>query len=213
MHEMTKKRNRLLKDQLIKNLGMRNIEAFFAETKEEACKLALDIIPEGSSVSCGGVMSAEEIGLIAAIKAGNYNFLDRNGAATKEEKKELELKSLYDLDYFLVSANGMSENGVIVNVDGNANRVAAICQGPRHVLMIVGMNKVVHTEEDAYARAKYIAAPINAQRFGLSTPCAITGKCTDCLMDQCICCQILFTRYSMHKDRIKVILVNEELGF
>jgi len=213
MHEMTKKRNRLLKDQLIKSLGMRNIEAFYAEDKEEALKLALDIIPEGASVGCGGVMSAGEIGLIDALKAGNYNFLDRDAAPTPEEKKRLELEMLYDLDYFLVSANAMSENGVIVNIDGNANRVAAICQGPRHVLMIVGMNKVVHSEQDAYDRAKYIAAPTNAQRFGLSTPCALTGKCSDCLMDQCICCQILFTRYSKHKDRIKVILVNEELGF
>ena len=213
MHEMDKKRNRLRKDALIKALNQRNMEAVFADTKEEALKLALEMIPEGSKVGCGGAMSAKEIGLIDAIKEGNYRFLDRDGESDPTLKKQLELEMLYDLDYFIAGTNAMSENGALVNIDANANRVAAICQGPRHVIFIVGANKIVHSEEDAYNRAKYIAAPINAQRFGLTTPCGITGKCSDCLMEQCICCQILITRYSKHSDRIKVIIVNEELGF
>lgn len=213
MHEMDKKRNRLRQEKIIKSLEQRNIEAFFAETKEEALKIALDIIPEESTVSNGGAMSAREIGLIDAVINGNYNYLDRDGATDSVEKDRLEHEILSNCDYFIAGVNGMSENGVIVNVDGNANRVAAIAYGPRHVLFIVGMNKVVHSEEDAYNRAKYIAAPINAQRFGLTTPCGINGKCGECLMEQCICCQILTTRYSKHKGRIKVILVNEDLGF
>lgn len=213
MHEFEKIRNEKLAPQVIKSLAQRNIEAFYAKDKEEALKKALEIIPEGATVSCGGTMSCESIGLIDAIKNGNYKYLDRNGAKTPEEKKELESRTFTECDFFLASVNGMAENGVFVNVDGNANRVAAICQGPKHVLFVVGMNKIVHTEEDAYNRAKYIAAPINAQRFNLGTPCATLGKCADCLHEQCICCQILTTRYSMHKDRMKVILVNEELGF
>lgn len=213
MHEMDKKRNRLRQEKIIKSLEQRNIEAFFAETKEDALKIALDIIPEESTVSNGGAMSAREIGLIDAVINGNYNYLDRDGAIDPVEKDRLEHEILSNCDYFIAGVNGMSENGVIVNVDGNANRVAAIAYGPRHVLFIVGMNKVVHSEEDAYNRAKYIAAPINAQRFGLTTPCGITGKCGECLMEQCICCQILTTRYSKHKGRIKVILVNEDFGF
>ena len=213
MHEMEKIRNEKLAKQLINALSLRNIEAFYAKDKEEALKKALEIIPEGSTVSCGGTMSCASIGLIDAMKNGNYNFLDRDGAPTPEEKKAIELKTFSDCDYFLASVNGIAENGVFVNVDGNANRVAAICQGPKHVLFVVGMNKVVRTEQDAYDRAKYVAAPINAQRFNLDTPCAKLGKCADCLQEQCICCQILFTRYSKHKDRIKMILVNEELGF
>lgn len=212
MHEMDKKRNSLRREQIIKSLGLRNIEAFYAETKEDALKKALELIPEGATVSNGGATSAREIGLIDAVINGNYNYLDRDGAKDPAEKRRLELET-FNCDYFIAGVNGMSENGVIVNVDGNANRVAAICYGPKHVLFIVGMNKIVHSEEDAYNRAKYIAAPINAQRFGLSTPCGITGKCGDCLMEQCICCQIVTTRYSKHKDRIKVILVNEDLGF
>lgn len=213
MHEMDKKRNRLRADGIIKALALRNMEAVYAETKEDALKLALDIIPEGATVSNGGAFSAREIGLIDAVINGNYNYLDRDGAKDPAEKRRLELETLSKCDYFISGVNGMSENGVIVNVDGNANRVAAIAYGPEHVLFIVGMNKIVHSEEDAYNRAKYYAAPINAQRFGLSTPCGITGKCGECLMEQCICCQILTTRYSKHKGRIKVILVNEDLGF
>ena len=176
MHEMEKVRNRKLAEPLIKALNNRNMEACFVETKEEALNKALEMIPEGSKVSWGGVMSAHEIGLIKAIKEGNYVALDREGESDPAEKQRIEKQVFTDCDYFLVSANGMSENGVIVNIDGNSNRVAAFAYGPKHVIVIVGMNKVVHTEEDAYQRAKYIAAPINAQRFGLDTPCAQLGK-------------------------------------
>lgn len=213
MLEWEKVRNRKLADNMIKSLASRNMEATFVETKEDALKAALDIIKEGSTISCGGVMSAHEIGLIEALKNGNYNFLDREGEKDPAKRAEIEKQVFTDCDYFLISANAMSEDGVIVNIDGNANRVSALAYGPKQVVMIVGMNKVVHTEEDAYRRAKYIAAPINAQRFGLDTPCAKTGKCANCVHEQCICCQILITRYSRHTGRIKVILVNEDLGF
>lgn len=213
MTEMEKKRNRILAPNLIKALEARNMEAVYAETAEDALKIALDTIPEGSKVGWGGVTSAYQIGLIDAIRNGNYTALDRDAATTPAEKVRLQKEMLYDCNYFIASVNGMSENGVFVNVDGNSNRVAAICCGPDHVLLIVGMNKVCHTEEDAYQRAKYIAAPINAQRFGLDTPCAKFGKCMDCQHEQCICCNIVITRFSRHKGRIKVVLVNEDLGF
>lgn len=213
MLEPEKIRNRKLAEQMIKALEARNMEAQFAETKEDALKAALALIPEGSIVSWGGVQSAHEIGLIQALREGNYTTLDREGEPDPDKKAEIEKKVFTECDYFLCSANGMSENGVIVNVDGNSNRVAAVAYGPKHVIFIVGMNKVVHTEQDAYNRAKYIAAPINAQRFGLDTPCAKFGKCMDCQHEQCICCEILTTRYSRHKGRMKVILVNEDLGF
>ncbi len=213
MMEMEKVRNRKLAEQVVRALNGRNMEAQFVETREDALAAALALIPEGSCVSWGGVMTAHEIGLIQALREGNYVILDREGAPTAEEKARIEKAVFTDCDYYLVSANGMSENGVIVNIDNNSNRVAALAYGPKHVIMIVGMNKVVHSEEDAYNRAKYIAAPINAQRFGLDTPCAKLGKCMECRHEQCICCQILVTRYSRHEGRIKVILVNEDLGF
>lgn len=211
MGEFTKKRNTLLAEQVIRALESRNMEGFYAETKEEALSKALEIIPEGSSISWGGSMSIKEIGLAQAVHEGNYKVYDRESCKTAEEKRQIALKA-FECDYFLASTNAISEDGILVNIDGNANRVAAIAFGPRNVLMIVGMNKVVKTEADAMSRAKNIAAPINAQRFG-RTPCTVTGACTLCKSPSCICCQTLVTRFSLQPNRIKVILVNEELGF
>lgn len=206
------KRNVLLGKQIIKSLEARNMEGFYAGTKEEALKKALELIPEGASVAWGGSMSIQEIGLKEALCRGNYREYNREDARTPEEKRAVELAT-YDCDYFLTSANAVSEDGVIVNIDGNANRVSAIAYGPRNVLMIVGMNKIVKDIDAAVSRARNEAAPINAQRFGLHTPCSQTGMCFDCKQPDTICCQFLITRYSKHKGRIKIILVNEDLGF
>lgn len=212
MNENRVKRNKLLGEQIIKNLNSRNMEAYYAETKEDALKKALEWIPKGSSVAWGGSMSIQEIGLKQVICEGDYEEYDREGARTPEEKRQIELAT-YDCDYFLTSANAISEDGIIVNIDGFANRVSAIAYGPRHVIMIVGMNKVVRDVDAAVSRARNEAAPINAQRFDLDTPCCKTGQCFDCKSPQTICCQFLITRYSRHSGRIKIILVNEELGF
>lgn len=206
------KRNALLGKQIIKSLEARNMEGFYAGTKEEALKKALELIPEGASVAWGGSMSIQEIGLKEALCRGNYREYNREDARTPEEKRAVELAT-YDCDYFLTSANAVSEDGVIVNIDGNANRVSAIAYGPRNVLMIVGMNKIVKDIDAAVSRARNEAAPINVQRFGLHTPCSQTGMCFDCKQPDTICCQFLITRYSKHKGRIKIILVNEDLGF
>ena len=212
MNENRIKRNQMLGEKVIKGLNSRNIEAFYVESKADALAKALELIPEGSNVAWGGSMSIEEIGLKKAIIEGNYNELNRDLAKNPEEKRAIEIAT-YDADYFLTSANAVSEDGVIVNIDGNSNRVSAIAYGPKHVLMIVGMNKIVKDAENALSRARNEAAPINAQRFNIDTPCKKTGACFDCLSPSSICCQFLVTRRSMHAGRIKVILVNEDLGF
>ncbi len=209
MNEMIIKRNELLAEKVIKGLESRNMSGYYAATKEEALKKALEMIPEGSTVTMGGAMSAHEIGLVDALKEGNYNFIDRDAV----EDKRAAMLAAYDADFFIASANGMTDDGIIVNIDGNSNRVSAIAQGPKKVLFIVGMNKVCDDLDSAMKRARNVAAPINAQRFGLSTPCAKTGKCMDCKSPDTICCQFLITRFSRHKDRIHVILVNDSLGF
>lgn len=205
-------RNEVLGNRVVKNIESRNMEAYFVKTKEEALKKALELIPEGSSISWGGTASAQEIGLQQALHEGNYEVYDREEAKTPEAKNEIAHKAL-ECDFFIGSTNALAENGVMVNIDGNANRVAAFAFGPKNVLLIVGMNKVVKSEEDAMSRAKNEAAPINAQRFGLDTPCSKNGMCYDCKCPDCICCQILITRYSRVKNRVKVILVDENLGF
>ena len=211
MNENLAKRNSLLAQPMIRAMESRNHEAYYAESKEEALAKALELIPEGSKVSWGGSASIKEIGLTQALHEGNYEVLDRDLCATKEEKNAVA-REAFSCDYYLSSTNAISEDGIMVNIDGNANRVAAIAFGPQNVLMIVGMNKIVKTEADAMSRAKNIAAPINAQRFG-GTPCTVTGSCVNCKSPTCICCQTLVTRFSLVPKRIKVILVNEELGY
>ena len=203
------KRNELLAGKVIKGLSSRNMQGYYAADKSAALKLALSLIPEGSSVTMGGSMSVKEIGLTDALKTGNYRFIDR--AEYKDPREAMLLA--YNADVFLASANAITEDGMLVNIDGNANRVSAIAYGPKKVLFVVGMNKVAPDIDGAIKRARNTAAPINAQRFGLKTPCAETGSCADCKCPDTICCEFLITRYSRHKDRIHVILVGESLGY
>ena len=209
MNEMITKRNSLLAQKVIKGLESRNMSGYYAENKEEALRIALELIPKGSSVTMGGCMSAQEIGLVDALKQGEYNFIDRNAY----EDKRAAMLLAYDADVFLSSANAMTDDGVLVNIDGNSNRVSAIAQGPKKVVFIVGMNKVCNDVDSAMKRARNVAAPINAQRFGLSTPCAKLGTCMNCKSPDTICCQFLITRFSRHAGRIHVILVDDNLGF
>ena len=210
MSEIISKRNALLAETVIKGLKSRNMTGWYAETREEALVKALELIPEGSSVTMGGAVSAHEIGLVQALKEGNYRFIDRDAVADKRAA----MLAAYDADVFLSGVNAMTSDGILVNIDGNANRVSAIAQGPRKVIFIAGMNKVCGADLDgAMKRARNVAAPVNAQRFGLSTPCAKTGTCMDCKSPDTICCQFLITRFSRHAGRIHVILVNDNLGF
>ena len=209
MNDNIFKRNELLAQKVIKGLASRNMTGYYAASAEEAKKIALDLIPEGSSISMGGGMSVHEIGLVDALKEGSYNFIDRD----KAEDKRAAMLAAYDADFFLSSCNAMTEDGILVNIDGNANRVSAIAQGPKKVIFIVGMNKVCDDVDGAMKRARNVAAPINSQRFGLDTPCCKTGSCMDCKSPDTICCQFLITRFSRHEGRIHVILVNDSLGF
>ena len=209
MNENIVKRNRLLAEKVIKGLESRNMSGYYAENKEEALKKALELIPEGSSISMGGAMSVHEIGLSEYLKNGNYNFIDRDAY----EDKRAAMLAAYDADVFLSSCNAMTNDGILINIDGNSNRVSAIAQGPKKVVFIVGMNKICSDVDEAMKRARNVAAPINAQRFNLSTPCCKTGSCMDCKSPDTICCQFLITRFSRHAGRIHVVLVGENLGF
>lgn len=209
MDQFVFKRNELLARKVIKGLESRNMSGYYAANAQEALDQALALIPEGSSIAMGGAMSAHEIGLVKAVQEGPYNFNDRDAAADPRAA----MLAAYDADVFLASANAITEDGILVNIDGNSNRVSAIAQGPKKVVFIVGMNKVCDDVDGAMKRARNVAAPTNAQRFGLSTPCAKTGACANCKSPDTICCQFLITRFSRHEGRIHVILVNENLGF
>ena len=207
MNENMRKRNEILAQTVIKGLESRNMSGYYAADKEEAVKKALEVIGKGSTVAMGGCQSAHEIGLIQALEEGDYNYIDRSNMTPRES-----LMAAYDADVFLSSANAMTNDGIMVNIDGNSNRVSCIAQGPKKVVFIVGMNKICSDLDEAIKRARNVAAPANAQRFDVKTPCKVTGKCADCKSPDTICCQFLITRYSRHEGRIHVILVNDTLG-
>ena len=196
---------------LVKNLQSRHFEAHYCPDKASALEKALELIPKGATVGWGGAMSAQQIGLMDAVRAGEYNAIDRDLCKTPEEKAEAYKKCMF-ADVFLTGANGLSLDGQMVNIDGTGNRVAAIVYGPETVLVVVGMNKVMDTLEDAVTRARTVAAPLNKQRFDIQTPCEVTGTCADCKSDNCICNQILITRHCRPAGRIKFIIVGEDLG-
>ena len=208
MNENMRKRNEILAQTVIKGLESRNMSGYYAADKEEAVKKALEVIGKGSTVAMGGCQSAHEIGLIQALEEGDYNYIDRSNMTPRES-----LMVAYDADVFLSSANAMTNDGIMVNIDGNSNRVSCIAQGPKKVVFIVGMNKICSDLDEAIKRARNVAAPANAQRFDVKTPCKVTGNCADCKSPDTICCQFLITRYSRHEGRIHVILVNDTLGY
>ena len=198
--------------QLVKNLNARFFDAYYCDNKEEAKKKALELIPEGSVVGWGGCLSAEQIGLVDEMRHGNYKAIDRDTASSPEERMELMRRCLLS-DVFITGANAISMDGQMVNIDGMGNRVSAIVFGPKSVIVVAGMNKVVDTVEDAVVRARTVAAPTNKQRFPAPTPCMVTGTCANCKGEGSICNQFLITRSCRPAGRIKFILVGEDLGF
>jgi len=207
-----KQRNELLAQTIIKNLKRRHIEGFYCATAEEAVKKVSDLIADGSSVTWGGTMTVRDLGIPQYLKdRGTLEVMDRDLAETPEDKQDIYLKA-FSADVYLSSANAISEDGVIVNIDGNGNRVAAITWGPKKVIFVIGLNKVAQNVEAALARARSTASPINAARFDINTPCHTDGVCHNCNSPECICNYVHFLRNSP-QGRHVVVLVGETLGY
>ena len=198
---------------IIKALEKRNMTAVYCESIEDCRKKVLEMIPEGSVISWGGSMSIHECGIPDALRQeGKYDVLDRTQYTTPEQQQEFAVKT-FKCDYFLMSTNAITLDGELVNVDGNGNRVASLIYGPKHVIVVAGMNKVVDSVEAGYKRTRDIASPPNTIRLNKNTPCSVSGRCGDCMSPDCICNQIVVTRRSREKERIIVMLVNDNLGF
>lgn len=197
---------------LIKNLEKRNMEGYFVESSKELVPLVLSMMDPNTSVSFGGSETLKETGMLNALQAGDFTIIDRTKAVTDEERREIYAKSVMS-DYFFMSSNAVTLNGELVNIDGTGNRVSCLIHGPKHVYIIVGMNKIVSDVESAISRVQNIATPPNGVRLNRQTPCAKVGHCEDCLSPDCMCNQIVITRRSGHTGRIKVFLVAEELGY
>ena len=207
-----KQRNEHLAQTIIKNLKRRHIEGYYCASAEEAVKKVSELIADGSSVTWGGTMTVRDLGIPQYLKdRGTLEVLDRDLAETPEDKQAIYLKA-FSADVYLSSANAISEDGVIVNIDGNGNRVAAITWGPKKVIFVIGLNKVAQNVEAALARARSTASPINAARFDINTPCHTDGVCHNCNSPQCICNYVHFLRNSP-QGRHTVVLVGENLGY
>lgn len=197
---------------LIPKFEKRGMTACYCATKEEACQKILELMPKGSSVTWGGSESMVEAGVMDAIKNGDYELIDRHAGKTPEEARAIYGKMVC-ADFHLMSTNAFTKDGMLVNIDGAANRVACLAYGPKQVIVLASMNKMCEDAESAVKRIRSQACPPNAVRVGVKTPCAETGVCSDCLSPGCICDQILITRKSMVQGRIIVVLCGEPLGF
>lgn len=197
---------------IIKKLEARGMAGYYCDTKEDALSQTLELMEKGSSITWGGSETLKEIGIFEAIRNGDYELYDRDTAKTPEEKRAFYGKAV-TADYFLMSTNAITHDGQLVNIDGTGNRVACLIYGPQNVIVIAGMNKVVKDVEAGIERSHDVAAVPNAVRLNMDTGCREFGKCIDCLKDDCICCHTVVTRMSRVKNRIKVILVGEELGY
>lgn len=213
LNEIMNFRLERVKDALEKN----NMNAYIAQSKEEACKIAVSLMKEGTVVASGGSMTLEECGMMDILRSGKYEYLDRE---TASDKTELFRKS-FCADFYLASSNAITEKGELYNVDGNGNRVACLCFGPDKVIVIAGRNKIVKDLEEAQNRVKRIAAPANCQRLICNTYCGEAGVCMGVdkgMTDGCrgvgrICNTYVVNAFQRVKGRINVILVNEEIGY
>lgn len=194
----------------IGNLKNNKMDAYYAKTCQDAIALIKEICPEGQTVSCGGSVSLQECGVMELLRSGHYHFLDR--AAKGADVKEVYHKT-FGCDTFFTSSNAVTEAGELFNVDATGNRIAAMIYGPASVIVVVGYNKIVTDLKAAEDRLREYAAPANALRLNMKTPCKVLGKCQDCRSDERICCNYVVMRQQFVKGRIKVIIVGEPLGY
>ena len=198
---------------IIKKFNSRGIDGYYADSAEDALEMVQRFFTPGCSISWGGSQTLREIGLIDVLKASESDFVVLDRLAVPAEERADLYKEVVGCDYFLMSSNAITMDGQLVNIDGYGNRVACLITGPKNVIIVAGMNKIVTSVEEGIKRVHNFAAPPNTVRLNKDTPCSQFGRCGDCLTDDCICCQTVITRKSNIPGRIKVILVGEELGY
>ena len=197
----------------IEALKKNNMNGYLAKDKEEIIDIIENIINKGNVVSCGGSMSLFETGIIEYLRNGKFEFLDRYKEGLSGEDIGKIYRDSFFADAYFTSSNAITEEGELYNVDGNGNRVAAMLFGPKKVIVVVGVNKIVKDIDEAIKRNREIAAPANAKRLNRATPCAKVGHCMDCNSNERVCNEYTIIKRQGNKDRIHVIFLNEELGY
>lgn len=208
-------------EEVVAALKANNMNVFYAETKEKIPEIVKGLLNKGETISCGGSVTLAECGVMELMRSGDYTFLDRGAEGlTREDIEQIYRESFY-ADTYLTSANAVTENGEIVNVDGNANRVAAITFGPKRIICVVGANKIVSDVNEGFKRVKLTAAPKNAVRLNTDTPCKKLGHCiypdgdiaTGCKSPSRLCVHYTVNAFQRIKDRFTVIICPESLGY
>ncbi|AVP55064.1 membrane protein [Clostridium tetani] len=200
-------------ERVIKALEKNNMEGYYVKDENEALEKIKEFLKKGSTITAGGSRSLFEIGAIGLLKNGEYNFLDRDKEGITKEECGRIYREAFFADTYLCSTNAITETGELYNIDGNGNRVAAMIFGPKEVIVVTGINKIVKNTEEAEIRLRTIASPANAKRLNLDTPCAKVGYCMDCNSDNRICAAYVTLKKQREKGRIKVIIVNKNLGY
>ncbi|MDO5096626.1 MAG: lactate utilization protein [Peptostreptococcaceae bacterium] len=197
----------------VEALKKNQMDGYYVHTAKEAIELVESLIVPGSTVSSGGSITLSEIGIDNLLRSGKYQFLDRARAGITPEEAQMVMRQAFTADVYVCGSNAVTENGELFNIDGNGNRVAAITYGPKSVIIVVGYNKITTDIFEARERVKRIASPTNATRVKAKTPCITTGECSDCKAPDRICCTEVVTTFQRLPNRIKVIIVDEVLGF
>nr|WP_281420431.1 lactate utilization protein [Tissierella simiarum] len=197
----------------INNLNNGNMEGYYVKDEEELMEKLKEFIPANSIVGVGDSMTLFETGVIDFLREGEFVFLDKyEEGITKEEKREIYIKN-FSADTFISSTNAITEKGELYNIDGNGSRVAPMIYGPKQVIIVAGINKVVKDIEEAERRVRSYAAPIDAKRLNKDTPCTKVGYCVDCSSPNRICNDFVVIKGQFIKGRIKIIIVGKQLGY
>ncbi|MBQ9860387.1 MAG: lactate utilization protein [Clostridia bacterium] len=207
--------------QVMQNLRKNRMAVDYVATKAEVVPLVESLIPVGATIASGGSQSLHETGVTELMHSGKYHYLDRNAPNLTDEQRAAVIAGTSIADAYLCSSNAVTLNGELYNVDGNCNRISAIAFGPKKVILVVGVNKIVPDLKAAVRRVKTIAAPLNTQRLGCATYCKEMGHCMSvngdmadgCGSPQRICCNYLVSGQQRTPDRIHVILVGEPCGY
>ena len=200
-------------ERTIEGLNKRNMEGYFVNDEVELIELLKSLIPHDSIVGVGDSMTLFETGAIDFLRNEKYIFLDKyEEGITKEEKRKIYEKN-FSADTFLCSTNAITESGELYNIDGNGSRVAPMLYGPKQVILVAGINKIVKDIDEAEKRVRNYSAPIDAKRLNKNTPCTTLGYCIDCKSPNRICNDFVIIRGQFVKGRIKVIFVGKQLGY
>ncbi|WP_027088725.1 lactate utilization protein [Thomasclavelia saccharogumia] len=213
MDENLKEIIKIREDRMIKAFNQNNMQITFVDNFEQLHNYLKRYLCNQKTIALGGSMTLFETGVIDLIRQSDVILYDRYEEGLSRKQMQEVFRKAFTSDIFITSTNALTTDGCLYNVDGNGNRVAAMIYGPKEVIVIAGKNKIFENETEAINHIKTISAPANAVRLNKKTPCTKTGVCMDCLSPERICSSYVKLGYQGNIDRIKIVVVNQDLGY